>query len=183
MQTPNSNDYLQTAIRRLKHYKDLGDRTLAQLNEEEINYSPGPESNSIAVIVRHLSGNMLSRWTHFLTEDGEKSWRGRDAEFAPGRYSRDSILEAWDKGWACFLDSLSSLKASDLGKSVTIRQEPLSVIDAINRQLTHYPYHIGQMVYLGRMLKKENWINLSIAPGQSEAYNQSAAIKDPAKQF
>lgn len=175
--------YLQTTITRLLYYKDLGEKAMAQLNDAELNYQPGPESNSVAVIVRHLGGNMLSRWTNFLKEDGEKEWRQRDDEFREAAFSRTEIMEAWDKGWACFLDALKGLKKKDLKKTIYIRKEGLTVIDAINRQLAHYPYHIGQIVYLARMIRKDEWKNLSIPKGGSAAYNNSDAVKDPAKAF
>jgi hypothetical protein len=177
-QFPGS-DYLITVIKRLKYYKDLAEKTFEQLNEAELHYSPGPESNSI----QHMTGNMLSRWTHFLTEDGEKSWRNRDDEFEIHPYGKEQLINIWDEGWKCFLTTLDSLSETDLSKTVSIRGESLSVTDAINRQLAHYPYHIGQIVFIGRMLKKENWINLSIARGQSQQYNQSEGVKDPVKNF
>ena len=177
------NDYLDTAIRRLKYYKELGDKTFAQLNEWDLHYQPNDESNSIATIIQHLSGNMLSRWTNFLTEDGEKEWRKRDEEFDVHTYKKEQLIELWEKGWACFLDTLASLKKKDLKKIVTIRQEELTVIDAINRQLAHYPYHIGQIIFLAKIIKNKNWQNLSIPKGKSTDYNQSADIKDPARKY
>ncbi len=173
-------DFLETAIKRLKYYKSLGDKTLEQLGEWDMHYQPNEESNSVAIIVQHLAGNMLSRWTNFLTEDGEKEWRQRDAEFETGKQSKQEVLDQWEKGWDCFLTTLASLKKKDLKKVVTIRQEELTVIDAINRQLAHYPYHIGQIVYIAKILKNKGWKTLSIAKGQSAAYNSSAEIKDPA---
>jgi len=174
------NDYLITAIKRLKYYKELADKTFDQLSEAELHYTPGQESNSIAVIIQHMAGNMLSRWTNFLTEDGEKPWRKRDEEFEIHSYNKEQLMKIWNDGWECFLTTLDSLSEADLSKKVSIREESLSVTDAINRQLAHYPYHIGQIVYIGRMLKKEDWINLSIARGQSQQYNQSEGVKDPA---
>jgi hypothetical protein len=135
------------------------------------------------VIIQHIAGNMLSRWTNFLTDDGEKEWRQRDDEFAVHQYSRKQLMEIWEKGWKCLLDTLGSLKADDLLKTIYIRKEPLTAIDAINRQLAHYPYHIGQLLYIGRMIKNESWKNLSIPKGTSQQYNQSASMKDPAKKF
>ena len=179
----NKSEYLNTIIARLLYYKDLGGKTFDQLSDHQFHYSPGPESNSIAVIIQHLNGNMLSRWTNFLTEDGEKSWRKRDDEFEIHSHNKAQLIGLWDQGWDCFLSALSPLTENDLLKTITIRQEPLSVMDAINRQLAHYPYHIGQIVYIGRMLKKENWINLSIPKGHSDKYNQSAGIKDPAQNY
>jgi Protein of unknown function (DUF1572) len=177
-------EYLQTVIRRVKYYKDLGDKTFEQLNDEaDFHYRYNEESNSIAVIIQHMTGNMLSRWTNFLTEDGEKEWRQRDDEFSIHNYSKQQLLEIWEKGWKCFLDALESLNEDDLLKTVYIRQEKLTAIDAINRQLAHYPYHIGQIVYLGRMIKDHAWKNLSIPRGQSQQYNKGETIKDPAKKF
>jgi hypothetical protein len=177
-------EYLQTVIRRVKYYKELGDKTFEQLNNEaDFHYQPNEESNSIAVIVQHISGNMLSRWTNFLTEDGEKEWRQRDDEFSIHSYSKQQLLEIWEKGWKCFLDELESLNEDDLLKAIHTRQEKLTAIDAINRQLAHYPYHIGQIVYLGRMIKDHAWKNLSIPRGLSQQYNKSETVKDPAKKF
>lgn len=178
-----AKEYLETVIKRLKYYKELGDKTFNQLNDSDFHYQPNAASNSIAIIIRHMQGNMLSRWTNFLQEDGEKSWRNRDEEFALQNNSKQELLDKWEEGWNCFLTSLAALRKKDLKKTVTIRQEPLSVVDAINRQLTHYAYHVGQIVFIGRMIRIESWTSLSIAPGQSAAYNLSDGIKDPAKKF
>lgn len=178
-----AKEFLITAIRRLKYYKELGDKTFEQLNEWDFHYRPNDESNSIAVIIQHMAGNMLSRWTNFLTEDGEKEWRQRDDEFAVHEYNKQQLLELWEKGWHCFLSTLESLKKKDLKKTVHIRKEPLSVIDAINRQLAHYPYHIGQIIYIAKIIKNTAWKNLSIPKGESQAYNSSTELKDPAKKF
>jgi Protein of unknown function (DUF1572) len=178
-----SKEFLETAIRRLKYYKDLGDKTFEQLNDWDFHYQPNAESNSIAIIIQHMAGNMLSRWTNFLTEDGEKEWRQRDDEFEIHEYSKHQLVALWEKGWTCFLDALTSLKKKDLKKTVTIRQEPLSVIDAVLRQMAHYPYHIGQIVHIAKTIKGKNWNNLSIPKGASQAYNAGAEAKDPAKKF
>jgi len=129
-------------------------------------------SNSIAVIIRHLNGNMLSRWTNFLTEDGEKPGRNRDEEFSEPGAGKDQLLAIWDNGWSCLLDTLRSLTEEDLLKTITIRHEPLLAIDAINRQLAHYPHHVGQIVYIGKMIRGAAWQSLSISKGASEAFNQ-----------
>lgn len=179
-----AKEYLQTAIRRFKQYKELGDKTFAQLKDEDFHVKPNNESNSIAVIIQHISGNMISRWTNFLTEDGEKPYRNRDEEFGDNTsLTKEQLLAIWEKGWKVLLATLDSLQEDDLLKTICIRQEPLSAIDAINRQLAHYPYHIGQIAYLGRMIAGENWQSLSIPPGQSQQYNQSTSIKDPSKKF
>jgi hypothetical protein len=176
-------EFLSTAIRRLKYYKDLGNKTFEQLNDKDFHYQPNGESNSIAIIIQHVYGNMLSRWTNFLTEDGEKEWRQRDDEFEIHSYNKQQLMELWEKGWACFLNAIEPLQENDLLKTIYIRKEPLSVIDAINRQLAHYPYHIGQIIYIGKMIKDSEWKNLSVPKGHSQQYNTTAAIKDPAKKF
>ena len=162
--------FLKDAIKRFCYYKELGDKTFEQLGDVGIFYQPASESNSIAVIVKHMHGNMLSRWTNFLTEDGEKNWRLRDAEFVEEETTKQHILQLWNEGWACMLNTLGSLTAEDLYKTVTIRTEPLQVYDAILRQLAHYPYHVGQIVYLGRLIQNEKWNSLSIPKGNSSAY-------------
>src|SRR5882672_1487146 len=154
--------FLQSAIRKFNSQKSLGEKTFAQLNEKELFFKPSTESNSIAVIVQHLSGNMLSRWTNFLTEDGEKPWRERDKEFEDVLTTKDEMLNAWDKGWECVLGLLNTLKPEDVMKTITIRSEPILVVDAVIRQLDHYGYHVGQIVYIGRMIKDEAWQSLSI---------------------
>ncbi len=173
--------YLESAIRRLKYYKDLGDKTFAQLEDKEFHFRPNEESNSIAIIIQHMAGNMLSRWTNFLVEDGEKEWRQRDDEFNVHEYSKKALLELWEKGWACFLDALAPLQEEDLLHTIYIRKEALTVIDAINRQFAHYPYHIGQIVYIAKIMKDKTWKSLSIPRGESNVYNQSMFNKDPAK--
>jgi hypothetical protein len=163
-------NFLKDAIKRFKAYKDLGDKTFEQLEDKDFFFKPSTESNNIAVIVQHLFGNMLSRWTNFLTEDGEKEWRKRDAEFEITELSKQDVLSFWNEGWECLFNAMKSLTEEDLLKTVTIRTEPLFVYDAILRQLAHYPYHVGQIVYLGRLLKNEEWKSLSIPKGQSNQY-------------
>ncbi|WP_205510766.1 DUF1572 family protein [Longitalea arenae] len=181
MSTSIGTEFLHTAIKRLRYYKGLGEKTFDQLTEADLHFTPNEASNSIAVIIQHLSGNMLSRWTNFLTEDGEKAWRQRDEEFEVHDYSREQLLLLWEEGWNCFLNALTALTENDLLKTIYIREEPLSVIDAINRQLAHYPYHVGQILYIGKIIKDRSWQSLSIEKGKSEAYNKSDGIKDPAK--
>ena len=172
--------YLETAIKRLRYYKKLADQTFEQVADQDFHFAPNEASNSIAVIIQHMAGNMLSRWTNFRTEDGEKEWRRRDTEFEPQNYSRTQLIELWEKGWQCLFNALESLREEDLLKTVTIRQEPLLVVDAINRQLAHYPHHVGQIIYVGKIIKGNDWKTLSIAKGKSEEYNKSDGIKDPA---
>ncbi|MBY0536677.1 MAG: DUF1572 domain-containing protein [Chitinophagaceae bacterium] len=175
--------FLQTAIKRLKYYKSLGDKTFSQLDPNDFHFTPDAESNSIAVIIQHIWGNMMSRWTDVLNSDGEKPWRERDLEFVERKLPSAELLNLWEEGWQCFLGALESFKEEDLVKTITIREESLSLIDAINRQLAHYPYHIGQIVFIGKMIKQAKWRSLSIPKGQSQQYNQSPEIKDPAKKF
>lgn len=168
---------LQTAIKRFAFYKDLGDKTFTQLEEADFNFQPNEASNSMAVIIQHMSGNMLSRWTNFLTEDGEKDWRNRDTEFNPQQYNKAQLLANWQKGWQCLFDALAALKEEDLLKIIFIRKEEQSVIDAIHRQLAHYSYHVGQIVYLGRLIKDNQWQSLSIEIGKSADYNRQMENK------
>lgn len=165
------SSFLNSYIKRITYYKNLGEQTFAQLDELDFHYQPNEESNSIAMIIQHIAGNMLSRFTNFLTEDGEKEWRKRDAEFEEQHLSKDALLKLWQKGWDCYLGSVQSLTEDDLEKTITIRSEQHSVTDALNRQLAHYPYHVGQIVYLGRMIKSKTWKNLSIPKGQSQQFN------------
>jgi len=167
--------FLKDCIKRLKYYKDLGDKTFAQLNDNDFLYQPNEESNSIAIIVHHMYGNMLSRFTNFLTEDGEKEWRNRDAEFDAVNISKEDVLTFWNKGWDCVFNALENLQAADLTKTIYIRTEPLLVYDAILRQLAHYPHHIGQILYIGKILKGKDWKTLSIPRGESQAYNAKMA--------
>jgi hypothetical protein len=178
-----TKEFKSCIISRLKYYKELGDKTFEQLSDLDFHYQPNAASNSIALIIQHLHGNMLSRWTNFLKEDGEKDWRQRDEEFVIHDYTKYQLLQLWDAGWECFLNALESLKKKDFSKTIYIRNEPLSVTDAIIRQTAHYPYHIGQIVYLGKMIKIETWKNLSIPKGESASYNKSQLIKDPAQNF
>ncbi len=166
-----TNDYLTSAKKQFEYYKMLGDKTFEQLTDEQLFEQINPESNAIATIVKHLWGNMMSRWTDFLTSDGEKDWRKRDAEFVNDISSRTELLEKWNQGWQCLFDAINSLIAEDLTKVVFIRNQGHSVVEAINRQLAHYPYHIGQIVFLGKMLRKDQWTSLSIPKGVSRDYN------------
>ncbi|MES1225226.1 MAG: DUF1572 family protein [Bacteroidota bacterium] len=169
--------YLDSAIKRLSYYKELGDKTFDQINDAEFHFTPNAESNSIALIIQHMAGNMLSRWTDFLTTDGEKDWRNRDTEFEEQHLTKQQLLVLWQKGWDCLLKSLHALSEDDLLKTIYIRSEGLLVIDAINRQLAHYPYHVGQIIYLGKIIKNEGWQNLSIVKGRSEQFNHQMQAK------
>ncbi len=163
------------------YYKELGEATMEQLNDEELFWQYNDESNSIAIIVKHLSGNMLSRFTDFLESDGEKPWRQRDLEFIIDFKDRKKLLMAWHNGWACLINTLESLKPSDLEAVVYIRNMGHTVLEALHRQLAHYAYHVGQMVFIGKMLKGNQWQTLSIAKGQSRQYNQDKFVKPKSK--
>lgn len=164
--------FLESVIKRFKEYKALGDKTFEQLREADMLFQPNEASNSIAVIIQHLHGNMFSRWTGFLTEDGEKEWRNRDAEFEAYNFSKQQLLDRWNEGWTVFLHALESLKEEDLLKTITIRTQPLTVVDAINRQMGHYSYHVGQIVYIGKWIKSNEWKSLSIPKGTSQQFNR-----------
>ncbi len=158
-------------IKRFEYYKTLGDRSFEQLSDEQIFWKFNEESNSIAIIVKHLAGNMLSRWTNFLTEDGEKLWRNRDEEFVDTFVTKQDVLDYWGKGWKCLFDALKQINDENLYSTIYIRSEAHSVADAVLRQLSHYPYHIGQMVYIAKMIKNQDWQTLSIAKNKSEEFN------------
>lgn len=164
--------FLDSVVKRFAEYKTLGDKTLAQLSEAQLHIQPSETSNSIAIIIQHLHGNMLSRWTAFLTEDGEKPERRRDAEFEAHSFSKEQLLQLWAAGWAVLFSTLASLTPHDLLKNITIRTQPLSVIDAINRQLAHYCGHVGQIIYIGKWLQGERWQSLSIPKGASQQFNE-----------
>ncbi|WP_440066511.1 DUF1572 family protein [Tenacibaculum discolor] len=166
------NSYLESIKKQITYYKSLGDKTFNQLTQEELFYQYNQESNSIAVIAKHIAGNMLSRWTNFFTEDGEKSWRNRDDEFVNTFSTKEEMITYWEKGWNCFLNTINSLKETDLEKIIYIRNQGHTVIEAINRQICHYPYHIGQIVFLGKMLQNEKWESLSISKNASKNFNQ-----------
>lgn len=175
------NDYLTSVKKQFAYYKSLGEKTFEQLTDEQLYWQYNPESNSIAMIVKHMSGNMISRWTDIFTTDGEKPTRNREAEFTPSTPTRQTITETWEQGWQCLFDTLDKLTAEDLDKIIYIRNQGHTVMEAINRQLAHYPYHVGQIVFLGKMLCDENWHSLSIPRGQSENYNADKFAKEKRK--
>lgn len=168
-------------LKRFEYYKSLGDKSLQQLSEEQVFWQYNEESNSIAVIISHIAGNMLSRWTNFLTEDGEKPWRNRDEEFVNTMSTKQEVLDFWEKGWKCFFDALGQITEENMYSTIYIRGEAHSVADAVFRQLAHYPYHIGQIVYLAKMLKNEDWKTLSIARNKSQEFNMEMKKKEEEK--
>lgn len=174
-----SESYLESVKKQFLYYKMLGEKAMAQLEPEQLFVSVNEDTNSIAAIVKHISGNMLSRWTDFLTTDGEKEWRNRDAEFEDDlQQSKDEVILGWDKGWDCFLTTLNSLKPEQLLDIIYIRNEGHTVIEAINRQLAHYPYHIGQIVFYAKQLKNNPWDSLSIPKNKSGNYNAEKFAKE-----
>ena len=170
--------YLTSIIKQFEFYKSLGDKTFDQLSFDDMLWQSDENSNSISIIVKHIAGNMLSRWTNFLTEDGEKEWRIRDDEFISNFNSKEAVIAAWESGWFCLFKAIKPLKPEDLENIIYIRNGGHTVTEAINRQLAHYAYHIGQIVFLGKLLKGENWKSLSIPKGDSSKYNQDKFSKD-----
>jgi hypothetical protein len=172
------SDYLESVTKQFAYYKMLGEKTFSQLTNEQLNWQYNAESNSIAMIVNHLSGNMRSRWTDIFNTDGEKEWRNRETEFATINPDRDELLKLWNSGWECLLNTLEQLTADDLDRIIYIRNMGHTVAEAINRQLAHYPYHVGQIVFIGKMLCNEKWSSLSIPKGGSETYNADKFAKE-----
>ncbi|MFN8279854.1 MAG: DUF1572 family protein [Saprospiraceae bacterium] len=154
-------------------YKNLGERTLSQLHPEDLLWRPNEESNSIAVIVHHLRGNMLSRWTDFLNSDGEKVWRNRDTEFIEEKTPAALVMDWWNEGWGCLIQALDALGDEDLMRTVFIRNESMTVTDAIVRQIGHYASHVGQIIYIGKVIRNSDWKTLSIPRGGSATFNAS----------
>lgn len=175
-----NTNYLESAIKQFEYYKMLGEKTFAQVPEEKLFWQYNDNSNSISTIVKHVWGNMMSRWTDFLTSDGEKEWRNRDGEFENDIRTKQEMLDKWNEGWNVFLNALKSLKEDDLEKIIYIRNQGHTVMEAINRQLAHYPYHIGQIVFIGKMCS-ENWTSLSIPKGNSKQFNEEKFSKPKQK--
>jgi hypothetical protein len=170
--------YLESAKKQFLYYKTLGEKAIEQLEPEQLFIVVNEDTNSIATIVKHLSGNMLSRWTDFLTSDGEKEWRNRDAEFENDLKSKEVVLVAWNKGWECLFNALNGLQPEQLSQIIYIRNEGHTVVEAINRQLAHYPYHVGQIVFYAKQLKNSGWKNLSIPKNKSNSYNADKFAQD-----
>ena len=173
------NNLVNGIIKQFQYYKHLGEKTFSQLTDEELFWQYNENSNSIAIIVNHLSGNMLSRWTDFLTTDGEKEWRNRDEEFEDTIKTKEQLLDKWEKGWKYLFDALAQIKTDeDLQQIIYIRNEGHTVIEAINRQLAHYPYHVGQIIFIGKLIKDIDWNSLSIPKNKSADYNQTKFSSD-----
>lgn len=174
-------DYLESAKKQFAYYRLLGEKTFDQLTDQDLFYQPNEASNSIAIMVKHLWGNMLSRWTNFLTEDGEKDWRKRDEEFESSIQSREEMIRKWNDGWQCLFDALDSINENNQDQLIYIRNQGHTITEAINRQLAHYAYHVGQIVYLGRLIKNNEWTSLSIPKNGSKAYNAEKFSQDKKK--
>ena len=170
-------EYLNSVRKQFEYYKSLGERTFEQLNEKDLFWNYNEESNSIAITVNHLWGNMKSRWTNFLTTDGEKEWRNRDSEFESEIKSEVELISKWNDAWNCLFEALASINTENFDTKVFIRNQEHSIIEAINRQLAHYSYHIGQIVYIGKMIKGSEWKSLTIPKGRSTEFNQEKFSK------
>jgi hypothetical protein len=167
-----TTSYLEDAIGVFRHYKQMAEGAMAQVSDKELYASMDPEMNSIAVIVKHMAGNMCSRWTDFLVSDGEKPNRNRDCEFELPPDDREALIALWEAGWTTLFSALDPLTEADLSRTVSIRGEAHSVMQAMNRQLAHYPYHCGQIVFLAKHFRHENWQSLSVPRGRSDEYNR-----------
>ncbi len=167
-----TTSYLEDSLTLFRYYKNLAERAMAQVTDEELLAVLDDEMNSIAVIVKHMAGNMRSRWTDFLTSDGEKPDRQRDAEFVDPPSTREALLAAWEEGWQCLLGTLEALSEEDLQRTITIRGEAHSVMQAINRQVAHYSYHCGQIVFLAKHFKHDEWQSLSVPRRKSAEFNR-----------
>ena len=166
-------EYLENCIAQFKSYKEVADKTLNQLQEKDIHWKYNEESNSIASVIIHMSENMLSRWTDFFTSDGEKDWRNRDYEFEEHLISKEELINRWEKGWNCLFDALHSLNSENFNTPIVIRNKKVKLIESITRQIAHYPYHIGQIAYIGKMILNTQWQSASIPKGKSKEFIQA----------
>ena len=164
--------FIGYALKEFRRYESLGDRAFEQLDDEQIQWRPNPESNSVALIVKHMVGNMRSRFTGFLTEDGEKAWRNRDSEFEDPYVSKAEMENAWKEGWQCVYDALNQVNESNFDNPVFIRKEPHHIMEAVNRQIAHYASHVGQILFIAKALLDNEWESLSIPKGKSREFNK-----------
>jgi hypothetical protein len=171
-----TTSYVEDSLSIFRQYKQLGERAMAQVSDEQLFAALDDESNSIAIIVKHMTGNMRSRWTDFLTSDGEKPSRNRDSEFVDPPATRETLMQQWDHGWATLFGAIEPLTDADLGRSVTIRGEAHSVMQAVNRQLAHYPQHVGQIILLAKHYAADRWQTLSVARNRSAEFNHKVAV-------
>jgi hypothetical protein len=170
-----TTSHLQDSLTLFRSYKRMAEGAMAQVSDEQLFAALDPEMNSIAVVVKHMAGNMRSRWTDFLTSDGEKPDRDRDSEFVEPPSTREALMRAWESGWSCLFSALEPLSETDLARSVSIRGEAHSVTQAINRQLAHYSYHVGQIVFLAKHFQSAQWKSLTVPRNQSAKFNQRVA--------
>jgi hypothetical protein len=170
-----TTSYVEDALALFRQYKQLGERAMAQVADEQLFATLDEEANSIAIIVKHITGNMRSRWTDFLTSDGEKTTRNRDGEVVDPPSTREALMREWEQGWACVFSAIEPLTDADLGRTVTIRGEAHSVMQAINRQLSHYPMHVGQIILLAKHYAGASWKTLSVARNRSAEFNRKVA--------
>jgi uncharacterized damage-inducible protein DinB len=173
-----TTSYLRDSLSLFRYYKKLSERAMEQVADEQLSAVLDGEMNSIALIVKHMTGNMRSRWTDFLNSDGEKADRKRDTEFENPPATRAALMKQWEEGWNCLFSALEPLSDADLDRTVEIRGEPHSVMQAINRQIAHYAYHCGQIVFLAKHLQSEQWKSLSVPRGKSEVFNQKVTAKE-----
>jgi hypothetical protein len=170
-----TTSFLEDSLGLLRYYKRLSERAMEQVTDAQLFATLDLEANSIAIIVKHMAGNMRSRWTDFLSSDGEKPARDRDSEFVEPPATRKALMDAWEGGWACLFQALEPLSEADLGRTITIRGEAHSVTQAINRQVAHYPYHVGQIVLLAKHCAQDRWQSLSVPKSKSQEFNQQVA--------
>ena len=175
--SPASN-YLESVRKLFRYYKKLGEGAMAQLSDADLHLLPAPFANSVSIIVKHLWGNMLSRWTDFLSSDGEKPWREREAEFEGTLATRAEIMQAWEEGWDRLFKAIDPLAEEDVSRVIYIRNEGHTVLEALNRQLAHYAYHVGQIVFMAKQIRGKDFQSLSIPRGGSEAYNADKFRED-----
>jgi hypothetical protein len=173
-----TTSYLRDSLSLFRYYKKLSERAMEQVADAQLSAVLDGEMNSIALIVKHMTGNMRSRWTDFLNSDGEKPDRKRDTEFENPPATRAALMKLWEEGWNCLFSALEPLSDADLDRTVEIRGEPHSVMQAINRQIAHYAYHCGQIVFLAKHLQSGQWKSLSVPRGKSEVFNQKVAAKE-----
>ena len=175
-----SSSFLKSSLLQFRYYKELGEKTIEQVPEIKLSFQINIETNSINTIVKHLSGNMVSRWTDFLNSDGEKEFRNREDEFNDTIESKKELIEIWEQGWNTLFDTLERLSFQDLEKISYIRNEGHTVIESINRQLCHYSYHVGQIVMIGKIICGDKWSSLSIPKGESQSFNlkKFSKVKD-----
>jgi len=173
-------NYQSDAIQSFRNYKRLAERAIEQVSDEEFFKAIDAEANSIAVVVKHIAGNLISRWSDFLTTDGEKPERNRDAEFEITAETRPALMESWERGWQTLFDNIESLTVDDFSRTITIREQPHTIVQAINRQLTHYAYHVGQIVLLAKHFKSSDWKSLTVPRNRSSEFNRYMVEKQAA---